>query len=268
MNTYIKDFAQGLYLLIRSIGVGFLSLLRIIGQYTWFLLMILYQGVCFPWYGKQLSRQLVFMGFYSLPLTGLTALFSGMVLALQSYTAFGRFQAEQALPEVVVLSLTRELGPVLTGLMMAGRLGASIASEIASMQVTEQIDALVTLSTNPIRYLVFPRIIAAVLALPFLTLAADIIGVFGGYLVGVYHCHFSPHQYLHKTLEILLWSDVSSGLIKAAAFGFIVGFIGCYQGYHSAKGAVGVGRATTNGVVVSCIGILAANYVLTALLFS
>lgn len=191
-----------------------------------------------------------------------------MVLALQSYTGFSRFDAEGAIATVVVLSMTRELGPVLAGLMVAGRIGAATAAEIGTMRVTDQIDALRTLSTHPFKYLVVPRLIAGVTMLPLLVLIADIIGVFGGYLVSVYKLGFNPANYIHQTIKYLEPEDVTSGLIKASFFGFIIALMGCYQGYYSSRGAEGVGRATTNAVVASSILILVSNYILTALLFS
>ena len=208
------------------------------------------------------------IGYYSLPVVGLTAIFSGMVLALQSYTGFARFNAESAIANVVVLSLTRELGPVLAGLMVAGRIGASMAAEIGTMRVTEQIDALTTLSTNPYKYLIAPRLIAGLLMLPLLVLVADIIGVFGGYIVGVYKLGFNPNVYLANTIDFLEPLDVISGLVKAAVFGFIIALMGCYNGFNSKGGAQGVGSATTNAVVSSSILILVFNYMITELFFS
>lgn len=221
-----------------------------------------------PWYWRQIGAQLIKIGYFSLPVVGLTAIFTGMVLALQSYTGFSRFSAEGAVATVVVLSMTRELGPVLAGLMVAGRVGASMAAEIGTMRVTEQIDALTTLSTNPLQYLVVPRLIAGVLMMPILVFVADIIGVLGGYLVSVYQLGFNSGNYLQKTLQYLETQDVTSGLIKAAAFGLIISLMGCYHGYYSARGAEGVGRATTNAVVGSSILILCMNYALTAILFN
>lgn len=220
-----------------------------------------------PYYGRQLARQILDIGYYSLPVVGLTTLFSGMVLALQSYTGFARFSAEDTVAAVVVLSVTRELGPVLAGLMVAGRIGASMAAEIGTMRVTDQIDALDTLSTRPMQYLVAPRLLAGTLCLPFLVLIGDIIGVFGGYIVGVYRLGFNPSVYLSRTLEFLEFSDVMLGLIKAAVFGFLIALMGCYHGYHSGRGAEGVGLATTNAVVSASIFILIANYLVTALFF-
>lgn len=225
---------------------------------------------CFrpPFYGRLIGKQCIQIGYFSLPVVGLTAIFTGMVLALQSYTGFARFNAESAIATVVVLSMTRELGPVLAGLMVAGRVGAAIAAEIGTMRVTEQIDALTTLSTNPYKYLIAPRLIAGVLALPVLVLIADIIGVFGGYLVSVYSLDFNAATYLKLTAEFLEPLDVISGLVKAAVFGFLVTLMGCYHGFHSRGGAQGVGAATTNAVVSSSVLILASNYMITTAFFA
>ena len=221
-----------------------------------------------PIYPRLILGQMIDIGYYSLPVVGLTAIFSGMVLALQSYTGFARFSAESAVANVVVLSMTRELGPVLAGLMVAGRIGASMAAEIGTMRVTEQIDALPTLSTNPFKYLVVPRLIAGLTMLPLLVLVADIIGVFGGFLVGVYKIGFNPGNYISSTVDFLEPLDVISGLVKAAVFGFLIALMGCYNGYHSKGGAQGVGAATTNAVVSASILILTFNYVITELFFA
>lgn len=225
---------------------------------------------CFtpPFYPRLLWRQVLDIGYYSLPVVGLTTLFTGMVLALQSYSGFSRFSAASAIPNVVVLSITRELAPVLAGLMVSGRVGAAIAAELGTMRVTEQIDALSTLSTNPFKYLIAPRIIAGTLMLPLLVLVGDIIGVFGGYIVSIYSLGFVAESYLHRTWEFLESMDVISGLWKAAAFGFIVSLMGCYHGFNSDRGAQGVGAATTNAVVSSSILILISNYFLTQIFFA
>lgn len=221
-----------------------------------------------PFYPGSVVRHMISIGYYSLPVVGLTAIFTGAVLALQSYTGFARFNAESSIATVVVISITRELGPVLAGLMVAGRIGAATAAEIGTMRVTEQIDALVTLSTNPMKYLVAPRVLAGMIALPFLVLIADIIGVYGGYLVGVYKLDFSSGTYLKSTFEFLEVKDVITGLIKAAIFGFIITLMGCYHGYHSKGGANGVGVATTNAVVTASILILLSNYFATEFFFT
>lgn len=253
---------------LQILGGFVLSFFQVAGR----LVLFAIEGVshCFrpPYYFRTILRQLIEIGYYSLPVVGLTAIFTGMVLALQSYVGFARFSAEGAVANVVVVSITRELGPVLAGLMVAGRIGASMAAEIGTMRVTEQIDALTTLSTNPMKYMVAPRLIAGVAMLPLLVIVADIIGVFGGFLVSVYKLGFNPANFLLKTWEALRAEDVISGLVKASSFGFIITLMGCYHGYQSRGGAQGVGSATTNAVVSASILILCFDYVLTELFFA
>ncbi|WP_026989067.1 MlaE family ABC transporter permease [Fodinicurvata sediminis] len=253
--------------ILTPLGRTFLSFLQVTGRLVIFSGRALSHCVRPPFYPRLIARQMIEIGYYSLPVVGLTAIFTGMVLALQSYTGFARFSAESAIPNVVVVSITRELGPVLAGLMVAGRIGAAIAAEIGTMRVTEQIDALKTLATNPFKYLIAPRLIAGMTMLPVLVLIADIIGVFGGYLVSIYSLGFNPSNYINNTMDFLHAQDVISGLVKAAVFGMLVTLMGCYHGYHSRGGAQGVGRATTNAVVSASILILCANYIVTGLFF-
>src|SRR5262249_10378727 len=173
-----------------------------------------------------------------------------------------------AIPNIVVISLTRELGPVLAGLMVAGRIGAAMAAEIGTMRVTEQVDALSTLSTNPLKYLIVPRLIAGLISLPLLVLIADIIGVFGGYIIGGYKLGFNSSTYIRNTVDFVTTRDVGSGLGRAAAFGFRIALVGCYNGYQSRGGAQGVGAATTNAVVSASILILILNYLITEAFFA
>jgi len=257
-----------LFDICQALGRTILNFIRKIGELSIFVARAVFNCFTPPFFPSQLMRQLIDIGYYSLPVVGMTALFTGMVLALQSYTGFTRFNAEGAIAGVVVLSVTRELAPVLAGLMVAGRVGAAIAAEIGTMRVTEQIDALSTLSVNPFKYLVAPRIIAGTIMLPLLVLIGDIIGVFGGYVVAIYNLDFSPGSYLFQTWDVLEGMDVISGLVKAAVFGFIVSLLGCYHGYNSKRGAQGVGAATTNAVVSASIMILVFNYLLTQVFFS
>ena len=221
-----------------------------------------------PIYWRLAGQQILRIGYYSLPVVGLTAFFTGGVLALQIYIGSDRYGAEAFVPQIVVLGITRELGPVIAGLMVAGRVAAAIAAEIGTMRVTEQIDALTTLSTNPIKYLVVPRLVASVLTLPILVAVADSIGVLGGYVVATQSLGFNGHVYLKNTVDFVTNEDIYSGLIKAAVFGFIIALMGCYNGFNSKGGAQGVGAATTNAVVTASIFILAANYILTSVIFS
>lgn len=253
---------------LAPIGRVFLSFLEATGRLSLFVWAALGGLLRPPFYFKQLYRQMIEVGYYSLPVVGMTAMFTGAALALQTYSGFSRFNAESSIAIVVVLAVTRELGPVMAGLMVAGRIGAAYAAEIGTMRVTEQIDALTTLSTNPHKYLVLPRLLAGLFMLPVLVAIGDVIGVFGGYLVSVHDLGFSPGPYLRSTFEYLETKDVISGLVKASVFGFIITLMGCYHGFNSKGGAQGVGTATTHAVVSSCILILLSNYLLTAIFFA
>ena len=253
--------------IFAGIGAGVLGLLADIGRLAMFTGRALVALVSPPLYGRLIMGQMLRIGYFSLPVVGLTAFFTGGVLALQSYLGGNRFGAEAIVPQVVVLGITRELGPVIAGLMVSGRVAAAIAAEIGTMKVTEQIDALTTLATNPIKYLVVPRLVAAVISMPILAGIADSIGVFGGYVVATASLHFTGSIYLKNTMDFATQGDIVSGLVKAAVFGFIIALMGCYHGFHSRGGAQGVGAATTAAVVSSSILILAADYILTSLLF-
>ena len=246
-----------------AIGRAVLSLCAGTGALTLFAGLSVSHVFRPPWYPVEFARQVMKIGWYSLPVVGLTALFTGGALALQIYTGGGRFNAESVVPSIVAIGMVRELGPVLGGLMVAGR----VSAELGTMRVTEQIDALTTLSTNPLKYLVAPRLLAATLTMPALAFIGDVIGIMGGFAVGVTRLGFNPSTYINTTWTYLTNDDVASGLIKAAVFGFIIALMGCWQGYNSGRGAQGVGKATTNAVVSASILILAANYILTEALF-
>ncbi|MGE0594820.1 MAG: MlaE family ABC transporter permease [Hyphomonadaceae bacterium] len=247
-----------------ALGRAVLALLSEIGRFAAFTGRAASAVFAPPFFLGQLARQCLQLGYYSLPVVGLTAVFIGAALALNIYVGGARFNAEQFVPNIVVLGITRELGPVLAGLMLAGRVSAGIAAEIGTMRVTEQIDAMSTLSTDPYKFLVAPRVVAATLCLPLLVIVADIIGVMGGYLVAVNSLDFNGVTYLRNTFEFMEPQDVILGLVKAAVFGFIIAVMGAYQGYNSSGGALGVGRATTNAVVGAIVLILAVNYLITA----
>ncbi|MFK7967803.1 MAG: MlaE family ABC transporter permease [Rickettsiaceae bacterium] len=257
-----------MFITFQYIGRQTLDFFQKLGVLSIFIAKTISGFVRRPFYFGLILRQIISIGYFSLPVVAMTAIFSGAVLALQSYTGFSRFSAESSIATVVVLSITRELGPVLAGLMVAGRVGASIAAEIGTMKVTEQIDALFTLSTDPIKYLVVPRVIASIITMPCLVLIGDIIGVMGGYLVSVHKLGFNGTSYIKSTVEYLETMDVVSGLVKATVFGFIIAIMSCYHGYYSDKGAKGVGTATTDAVVSSSILILLSNYLITELFFS
>jgi phospholipid/cholesterol/gamma-HCH transport system permease protein len=254
--------------LVATVGRAVLDACAATGRLALFALDGLSHLVRPPFYGRQFLRAMVEIGYLSLPVVALTAVFTGMVLALQSSTGLSRFSAGSAVASLVVLSVTRELGPVLAGLMVAGRVGAAMAAEIGTMRVTDQIDALSTLSTNPMKYLVAPRLLAGLIALPLLVVVADILGVLGGFIVATLKLGFNAEIYLQNTLDFLETQDVMSGLAKAGAFGLLIALMGCYQGYHSRGGAQGVGAATTNAVVAASVLILAFDYVLTELFFA
>ncbi len=253
--------------IVAHIGRAVLSLCEEVGRVALFIKDSLVQGLTPTIFGRQIFEQMLKIGYFSLPVVGLTAFFTGGALALQIYLGSSRFNAESLVASIVALGITRELGPVLAGLMVAGRVGASIAAELGTMRVTEQIDALVTLATNPFKYLVGPRILAGVVTLPLLVAIGDTIGIMGGYIVATRSLDLNGYAYIKSTADFLDLDDVTSGLIKSAVFGFIIADMGCYHGFNSKGGAQGVGRATTNAVVSSAILILAANFALTSLLF-
>jgi len=253
---------------LAVVGRIFLAFLATIGRIAMFTGKSVVAVVMPPFYWRLCLQQMMTIGYFSLPVVGMTALFTGAVLALQIYLGSARFGAESAVPNIVVVGLTRELGPVLAGLMLGGRVGAAIAAELGTMKVTEQLDALITLQTNPFRYLVVPRIMAATITTPILVLIADIIGVMGGYLVGIHQLGFNSAVYLKNTYDFVEPMDVASGLVKAAVFGFLIALMGCYHGFNSKGGAQGVGKATTDAVVSSLILILIANYLVTAAFFA
>jgi phospholipid/cholesterol/gamma-HCH transport system permease protein len=253
---------------LAALGRLALAALAATGRVALFAAGVLSHLVRPPFYPREFAAALMQIGWFSLPVVGLTALFTGGALALQIYAGGARFNAEAVVPSIVAIGMARELGPVLGGLIVAARVASSIAAELGTMKVTEQIDALVTLSTNPFKYLAVPRVLAATLAVPVLVAVGDSIGIFGGYLVGVNRLGFNPAAYLRNTADFLEFWDVGSGLVKGAAFGFLVALMGCYHGMNSGRGAQGVGRATKAAVVSASVLILAANYLLTEMFFS
>ena len=253
---------------LAAIGRPVLAALAAIGRVALFAATVIGHILRPPFYPREFLHALMQIGWFSLPVVGLTAVFTGGALALQIYSGGARFNAEAVVPSIVAIGMVRELGPVLGGLMVAARVASSIAAEIGTMKVTEQIDALATLSTNPIKYLAVPRVLAATLAVPVLVGVGDAIGIAGGWLVGVNRLGFNSTTYLQNTYDFLETWDVVSGLWKGAAFGFIVALMGCYHGMNSGRGAQGVGAATKSAVVGASVLILATNYILTELFFS
>jgi phospholipid/cholesterol/gamma-HCH transport system permease protein len=250
-----------------TIGQKFLKFLSTIGHFSIFVITAIFWMLRPPWYFKKIFNQIIDIGYFSLPVVGLTTFFSGMVLALQTYNGFTELNTETTVARVVLTSITRELGPVLTGLMVAGRIGAKMAAEIATMKVTEQIDALGTLGTRPMQYLIGPKIIASLICIPFLVLLGNTIGILGGYVIAIFKLEFNPNIYLYATVENLQWIDIIQGTVKAVIFGLIISMVSCYFGYNATKGAEGVGYATTASVVISSVMILTSTYIITALFF-
>ncbi len=253
---------------LAAIGQSVLSFLSAIGRVSLFAFQVISHVFRPPFYIKEFLHSILTIGYFSLPVVGLTAIFTGAALALQIYAGGARFSAESVVPQIVAIGIVRELGPVLVGLMIAARVTSSIAAEIATMKVTEQIDALVTLSTNPVKYLTVPRVLAATMVVPLLVGIGDIIGVYGGYLVSTVQLGFNKATYLNTTVNFLEFADISSSLIKGAAFGFISALMGCYFGMNSGRGAQGVGKATKSSVEAAAVLILAVNFLLTSILFS
>ncbi len=253
---------------LAQIGRPVLAVLAAFGRVALFAADTIRHLLTPPFYGREFAIALLQIGWFSLPVVGLTAFFTGGALALQIYSGGARFSAEAVVPQIVAIGMARELGPVLGGLMVAARVASSIAAEIGTMKVTEQIDALGTLSTHPMKYLTVPRVLAATLAVPILVAVGDSIGIAGGWLVGVTKLGFNSATYIQNTNDFLEVWDVGSGLVKGAVFGFIVALMGCYFGMNSGRGAQGVGAATKAAVVAASVMILAANYVLTGLFFT
>ncbi len=220
-----------------------------------------------PWDFQELLGQMVRVGILSVPVVLLTALFTGMVMALQMYSTLARVNAESYTGSIIALSLVRELAPVLGALMIAGRCGSAMGAELGTMRVTEQIDALEVLATDPVHYLIVPRVWATAITLPLLIGLADAVGIWGGYLVSVVMMGANPVSYMDKSFQFMESADIASGLIKAAVFGFIIALIGCQKGFHTRGGAKGVGRATTQAVVTASISVLIVDFFLTKILF-
>lgn len=251
-----------------ALGAFTIALFAGLGRLAIFAVRAVGRAFTPPYYFGRIAEQMALIGWFSLPVVGVTALFTGAALAQQIYVGGSRFSAESAVPAITVIGMVRELGPVLAGLMVAGRVSSSMAAELGTMQVTEQLDAMVTLRTDPWRYLVGPRLIASTLMLPVLVLVADIIGVFGGYGLSVARLGFNSQTYLSVTRQFLEVGDVVSSLVKAAVFGFVIALSGCYHGFRSGRGAAGVGRSTTDAVVTAFMLILLLNLVITVLVFN
>jgi phospholipid/cholesterol/gamma-HCH transport system permease protein len=252
---------------LETLGRKFISFLYFLGGLGNLVLQTFFWLLIPPYKKERIFEQAKKAGIDSLPLVSLVAFFIGVILALQTAVLMQRLGSEMYIASIVALSLVRELGPVITALVIAGRVGAAIAAEIGTMQVTEQIDALETLATNPVKYLVIPRLLALSFMLPLLTIYADLIGIFGGYLICVYKLGISSSLYLSITFNNLLFKDLFSGLFKTIFFGMIIAWVSCYEGFNVEGGAEGVGRATTRAVVISFIIIIIADCFFTALFY-
>lgn len=251
-----------------AIGRFAIGMLAVVGRVTAFAATTIVRAVLPPFYPARFGQQLMSIGWYSLPVVGLTAIFTGSALAQQIYTGGSRFDASSTVPAVVVFGIVRELGPVLVGLMVAGRVSSSMAAELGTMRVTEQLDAMATLRTDPYRYLIVPRLFAATIALPFMVLIANSIGIMGGFLLATIKLGFNPASYLGTTRQYLESQDIWMSVAKAAVFGFIIALMGCYNGFRTAGGAAGVGKATTDAVVSAFILILFSDLLITILALS
>ena len=253
--------------ILERIGLVFIRLFEETGLWFRMLVRTILWTFRPPFEGIEWLRQMVRVGVDSIPVVFLTTMFTGMVMALQTYNGFHRVHAENFVGSVVALAMLRELSPVLVALMVTGRVGSSMTAEIGTMRVTEQLDALEALATDPVQYLFVPRVIAGIVMLPLLTILGDALGVGGGYLVGVKLMGANPVVYEQNTYQFLQMNDVWSGLIKSAVFGLILTLTGCVRGYYTKGGAEGVGRATTAAVVSASLIILLSDFFLTKLLF-
>lgn len=250
---------------LAAIGRTSLALIAEIGAVTMFALRGGFAWLSGPFYLREFLNAALRIGFNSLPVVGLTAIFTGAALALNIYDGSARFNAETFLPQILAVSIVRELGPGFAALMVAGRSSSGMAAELGAMRVSDQIDAMSTLAVDPYKYLIAPRILATTLMLPFIVLVADIIGILGGWMVAVYALDFEGATYIRNIDQFITAEDVGSGLIKAGVFGFLISVMGCYYGFRSRGGAQGVGAATRSAVVASAVAILASNYVMTSL---
>jgi phospholipid/cholesterol/gamma-HCH transport system permease protein len=263
----LNELGIAIIAFFAAIGFMVINALAAIGKVASFGARAIWRGLTPPYYPVRFAEQLGLIGWFSLPVVGLTAIFTGAALAQQTFTAGSRFNATATVPAIVVLGMVRELGPVLVGLMVAGRVSSAMAAELGTMRVTEQLDAMATLRTDPFRYLIAPRLFASLIAMPVLVLIANAIGIFGGYLLAVYKLDFNAVGYLKTTRQFLEGGDFVMALVKAAVFGFFIALMGCYHGFRTSGGAAGVGQATTNAVVSTFILILLSNLLITVIAF-
>ena len=253
--------------LLEFAGKPFVLIIESFGKVSLLLGATLAWMIRPPYRIHEIFKQMEFVGVNSLPVVLITGAFTGMVLAIQTYYGFRMFGGESLVGATVALSMARELGPAITALMVTGRAGSAMAAELGTMRVTEQIDALYTMSVNPVQYLIMPRVVAGIVMLPILTIVSDFIGIVGGYFVGVGLLDINSGIFMARIVEFVHLSDIVNGLIKSAVFGLILSLVGCYKGFNTSGGAAGVGRATTQSVVISSVSILISDYFLTAVMF-
>ena len=258
---------NGIFTTIDRIGRAVLDNIEEMGKIFILFLSVLMWMVRPPLKLRLIFKQMEFVGVKSIFVVVLTGTFTGMVMALQGYYGFRMFNAESLVGSTVALGMTRELGPVLTALMVTARAGSAMAAELGTMRVTEQIDALSVMAANPVKHLIVPRIIAGVVMLPALTIVSDFMGILGGYFVGVPILNINEGAFVKNITKMVDLNDIYNGLIKAAFFGLILSLIGCYKGFNTTGGAEGVGKATTEAVVLASISILISDYFLTAIMF-
>ncbi len=250
--------------LVSALGRGGLKIVQEAGEMALFLLAALGQACRRPFRFRRLMQEIHFIGLKSGLIVLLTASFTGMVLALQGYYTLRKYGSEGALGSAVALSLIRELGPVLTALMVSGRAGSAITAEIGIMRITEQLDALDTMAINPLQYVVMPKLLASLISVPLLTAIFDVVGIMGGYLIGVVLLGVSSGAYFSGIVQSVVSLDINGGMVKSLVFGLTIILVACYKGYFTGRGAEGVSRATTETVVLSAILVLAWDYVLTS----
>nr|WP_298266508.1 MlaE family lipid ABC transporter permease subunit [Geobacter sp.] len=251
---------------IEKLGAVTLFVVREMGRMLIFILYSLYIIVRDPGKPIHIFKQVHFIGAKSLFVIFLTAAFTGMVLGLQGYYTLAKFGSEGLLGSAVALSLIRELGPVLSALMVTGRAGSAITAEIGIKKITEQIDALKTMALEPFKYLVSPKVLGALVALPLLCAIFDVVGIYGGYLVGVKLLGVNKGAYFYQMEKSVEWKDVWSGIVKSVSFGAIISWVCCYKGYYAGHGAEGVSRATTEAVVMASVLVLVWDYFLTSVM--
>jgi phospholipid/cholesterol/gamma-HCH transport system permease protein len=249
---------------LRLLGQGVLEFVQSTGHVTLFLLEGLYLAFVPPYRFRRILREIFFIGFKSSVIILLTASFTGMVLGLQGYYTLRQYGSESALGSAVALSLIRELGPVLTALMVSGRAGSAITAEVGIMRITEQLDALDTMAVNPMQYVIMPKLLAGLISVPLLTAMFDVVGILGGYAVGVMVLGVSSGAYFSGMVQSVVPLDINGGIVKSLVFGLIIILVACYKGYYTERGAEGVSKATTQTVVTSAVLVLAWDYILTS----